>query len=139
MSKNINIKQRREDRENSFILIFEKLFSEDSIEEILSNAVLSRDLIVSDYAVEVAKGAYSNKDEIDEIIEKYARGWKISRISKVSLAILRLAIYEIKYLDEIPNGVSINEAVELAKTYANKDDPSFINGLLGSYARSLGE
>ena len=64
-------------------------------------------------------------------------GWKINRISKVSLALLRLAVYEMLYRDDVPVSVSINEAVELSKKYTVKDDTSFINGVLGAVAKSL--
>ena len=74
--------------------------------------------------------------EIDQIIETYAVGWKISRISKVSLAVLRLAIYEICYVDDAPTNAVINEAVEIARRYEEEDKVSFINGILGSFARS---
>ena len=69
-------------------------------------------------------------DEIDKIILSKLKNWSISRIAKIDLAILRLAIYEIKYVDSIPEKVSINEAVELAKMYGNNDSKSFVNGVL---------
>ncbi len=72
----------------------------------------------------------------DEIIEKYANGWKLSRIPKVNLSVLRLALCEIIYIDGVPENVAINEAVELAKKYSGKEDFSFVNGILGSYSRS---
>lgn len=79
---------------------------------------------------------YVKKQEIDEIIEKYAVGWKVGRISKVSLAVLRLAVYEIMNVDDAPTGAVINEAVEIARRYEEEDKVSFINGILGSFARS---
>ena len=78
------------------------------------------------------------KPEIDAIIEQYAVGWKISRISRVSLAVLRLAIFEILYVDDAPTGAVINEAVEIARRYEEEDKVSFINGILGSFARAQG-
>lgn len=71
------------------------------------------------------------------MIESKLKNWKLSRISKVSLSILRVAVYELKYMDDVPTNVSINEAVELAKQYANEDDYSFINGVLGAIAKEL--
>ena len=62
-------------------------------------------------------------------------GWTIERVSKVDLALLKLAIYEMKYADSVPDNVAINEAVELAKKYSSKDDASFINGILGAISR----
>lgn len=72
--------------------------------------------------------------EIDPVIEKYSVGWKIARMSKVAVAVLRLAVYEILYT-ETPVGVAINEAVELSKKYASKEDCAFVNGVLGSVAK----
>ena len=74
--------------------------------------------------------------EIDELINQYAKGWKTTRMNKVDLAILRLAVYEMKWDEEVPVGVAINEAVELAKRFSGGDSPSFINGVLGKIARS---
>ena len=67
----------------------------------------------------------------------YSKGWKTNRLPKVNLAILRLAIYEIKYVDDVPASVAINEAVELAKKYSGEGDYSFINGILGSVAKGV--
>lgn len=76
----------------------------------------------------------SHFDELDARIEKYSNGWKKERIGKAELAILRLAIYEVLF-DEVPDAVAINEAVELAKLYADEKAPGFINGILGKVAR----
>ncbi len=130
---------RRSAREQAFILLFEMSFSEDkfSLEQIKENAMDSRDVEFCEYAVKSAQYVNKNITEIDKIISSHLKkGWKISRISKVSLAVLRLAIYEMKYEDEIPIGVSINEAVELSKKYSI-DESGFVNGVLGSVSRDL--
>ena len=87
------------------------------------------------YITECVRGVYVKRQDIDAIIERYAVGWKVSRISKVSLAVLRLAIYEILYVEDAPTGAVINEAVEIARRYEEEDKVSFINGVLGSFAR----
>ena len=87
------------------------------------------------YIRQCVNGVYDEKHVIDSYIEQYAVGWKISRISKVSLAVLRLAIYEILHVEDAPTGVVINEAVEIARRYEEEDKVSFINGILGSFAR----
>ena len=74
--------------------------------------------------------------DIDEKIASMAKGWRIDRMSRTDLAILRLSTYELLYDPDIPEGVAINEAVELAKTYGGEDSPSFINGVLGGLART---
>ena len=88
------------------------------------------------YIISAFKGVYENVEELDSVIEKYLTNWTIDRISKVALAVLRLAIYEIKFMDDIPESVSIDEAVELCKKYSTTDDASFVNGLLGSMVRA---
>ena len=128
---------RREAREEVFILIFEKQFNSAPIEEILEIAEEVRDLKPDDYINTVFKGVYDNLEALDQIISEQAIGWKINRISKTSLCILRLSIFEIKYMEDIPVSVSINEAVELAKKYATPEDASFINGILSSVEKSL--
>ena len=125
-------------REQAFFLCFEMLFSDTDIEELADNAGDARDEFLCDYALSCAKGVREHQDEIDgRIGENLKKGWRISRISRVSLAILRLAVYEMLYLDDIPVSVSINEAVELSKKYTVQDDTSFINGVLGAIAKAL--
>lgn len=85
------------------------------------------------YIKEILFSMDEEQSKIDGYIEKYAKGWTVDRMSKVDLAILRLAIYEILYKEDIPYGVSINEAVELAKKYGNEKSSSFINGILGNF------
>ena len=128
---------RKQAREEAFILVFEKVFSGCSTEEILELAVEARDLEPNGYIKTVFSGVYDNIDEIDGIISENAIGWKINRISKTALCVLRLAIYEIKYMEDIPASVSINEAVELCKKYATKEDASFVNGILASVVKKL--
>lgn len=125
-------------REQAFFLCFEMLFSDTDIDELADNAGDARDEFLSDYAVSCAKCVKENSEAIDlRISSNLKEGWRISRISRVSLAILRLAVYEMMYIDDIPISVSINEAVELSKKYTVKDDSSFINGVLGAIAKEL--
>ena len=137
-AENRNDISRYKMREQAFFLCFEMLFSDTDIDELADNAGDARDEFLSDYALECAKGVFEHREEIDDMISKNLKaGWKITRISKVSLALLRLAIFEILYRDDVPVSVSINEAVELSKKYTVKDDTSFINGVLGAVAKSL--
>lgn len=122
-------------REQGFILIFEKLFNDEPVEEIISNAEESRELVVDDYALELVNGVEREKETLDALIESHLKkGWTLRRISKTSHALLRLALYEIKFVDEVPDSVAVNEAVELAKKYT-VDDSKFINGVLGAILR----
>ncbi len=128
--------KRRKSREQAFIILFEKSFNEDmSVDEILSIAVESEVIQEDKFMNKLVITADENIEIIDSEIEKNLKGWSKSRISKVSLALLRLAICEIRYFDDIPVGVSINEAVEICKIYGSDEDKSFINGVLGSVAR----
>ncbi len=124
-------------REEAFILIFEKYFNDCPTEEILELAADVRDLKPNDYIKTVFCGVFENLSELDGLISENAVGWKIERISKTALSVLRLAIFEIKFMDDIPSAVSVNEAVELCKKYATKDDASFVNGILSTVIKKL--
>lgn len=138
MSEN-NISRYKE-REQAFLICFEKMFTENSIDEISQCAEESREDNYSDFALNCANGVQENLEEIDALIKEHlARKWNIARINKVSLSILRLAIYEMKFIEEIPNKVSINEAVELSKKFSGEDEYKFVNGVLGAVSRDLSE
>ncbi len=126
---------RREARELAFILLFERSFSGETIAEILENAGEARDITGDAFAISLAEGAVAHTEEIDELISAFAHNWNRERLSRVSLSILRLAIYEMQWVEDIPVSVSINEAVELAKRYGGDADATFINGVLGGIAR----
>ena len=88
-----------------------------------------------EYILSLVNGVRLHQAELDAIVERYAQGWKIGRISRTALAVLRCALYEILYMPDIPPAASINEAVELAKAYDEPETVSFINGILGSFMR----
>ena len=87
------------------------------------------------YITRLVKGVDEHAAELDGYIAKYAKGWNFARIPLVASAIMRVAMYEILYMPDIPNGVSINEAVEIAKKYETPETVKFINGILGSFVR----
>lgn len=89
-----------------------------------------------DYMEKLVSGIEEHAGEIDSVVSNFAVDWKIERISRVDLAIMRVAIYEIKYASQ-PAGVAVNEALELARTYSTPEAVPFINGVLGSFIRSL--
>lgn len=130
---------RREAREQAFILLFEQAVTGEKMDDILHDATEARDFIPNSYAEAVAFGSEAYREELDQEISEHIRGWNLRRLSKVALALLRLAVYEMLFDSAIPASVSINEAVELAKTYGEKDDASYINGVLGSIAKKRGE
>ena len=125
---------RRKQREQAFYLIFQSQFNEDDSQAVALYSEYVEPL--GDWAVELYEGVKANRASLDEAIAAFSNGWRLSRISKVNLSILRLALYELKFEPETPPSVVINEAVELAKKYSGKEDSSFINGVLGAYLRS---
>lgn len=129
---------RKSAREVAFKVVFASNFQNEEInlEEIMI-ALLKENENIEDingedrkYIQEISSGVCEKVAELDETIEKHLKGWTMERICKTDLAILRLAIYEILYRDDIPNKVSVNEAVELAKSFSEENSPSFINGVL---------
>lgn len=129
--------KRSEMREQAFLLTFEGLFSSgqdiDEVIELYSENVEA----VSKYAKDVFVGVKGSKNELDEIINKYSKSWKAARLPKVTLAILYVALYEMKNVEDVADSIAINEAVELAKKYASSNDASYINGVLGAVSRGL--
>ena len=125
-----------EEREQVFILLFEKSFNpEFSADDIIKISVGDEIITETAYTKELFLSTVEKIDEIDSQISKYSKERSFDRISKVSLALLRLAVCEIRYFDKVPVGVSINEAVNLCKKYGSEDEYSFVNGILGSIAR----
>jgi len=132
--------KRRASREKAFALLFELSFQpEESIAALLERAFEGDDNPppADAFALRLAETAATHLQELDDTIAKRLKGWKLGRISRVSHALLRLAVCEMLCFDNIPVGASINEAVELAKVYGDADAPKFINGLLGTIAREL--
>ena len=89
-----------------------------------------------EYISKLVKGVYEHSPELDEYISKYTIGWKYSRLNRVAIAIMRVAMYEILYMQDIPNAAAINEAVEMTKHYEEPEVVSFVNGILGSFVRN---
>ena len=129
---------RRAAREEAVKLLYQlEIQKEDrdkQIEYTLNESMFSeRD---KEYISDVARGVFENVEYIDGMIEKCSKGWKLNRISKIDLSILRLSIYEMKFRNDIPYSVSINEAIELAKKYSTEESGAFINGILGRISSS---
>mgnify|MGYP005764599781 FL=1 len=124
---------RKKARDNAFKCIYELEFIKDkNLDDILLNCYEENNNSEGEkqYIQMVLKGVKENIEKIDNIILSKLKNWSLDRIAKIDLAILRLAIYEIIYVDSIPDKVSANEAVELAKTYGNNDSKSFVNGVI---------
>lgn len=133
---------RKKARDNAFKCVYELEFGmSESLDKILENCYEDNDNKPDEkeYIEMVLKGVKENLEEIDNIILSKLKNWSLERIAKIDLAILRLAIYEINYMDDIPVKVSANEAVELAKTYGNNDSKSFVNGVIAKVIESKEE
>ena len=130
--------ERRKAREAVMELLFEKEFNSDmTAEETYRLAEEARELENDKYLTETYFGVLDNISEIDETISMHAIGWKTKRMSKVSLSVMRIAVYEMMKTD-VPFSVSINEAVELSKKFDDDKAPAFVNGVLNAVADQLG-
>ena len=89
------------------------------------------------YIDKVVSGVANRAEELNDVIQKFSIGWDITRISKLTRTIMQLAIFEIRYVDDVPTGVAISEAVRIAKMYDGDDTGAFVNGILGAYTRSV--
>ena len=122
---------RKEAREEAFRLLFETEFrGEETPDAIFAISEENREVATNEYVRTVYFGVREKLEEIDAIIVRHSNGWKPSRISPVSRSAVRLCIYEMKYMDDIPNAVSLNEAIELVKKYDEPKMKAFVNGLL---------
>ncbi len=141
---------RRTAREITLCLLFNFSFNtEEKPDELLElyltyfpdaeNGIIPEEIRVDNYISKTYFGVTQKLSEIDALIENASKKWKPERISRVSRSILRLAVYEILYIDDIPEKVSINEAVELAKRFDDENGYSFINGILGNVVSGLSE
>lgn len=127
---------RHESREQAFALMFEKLFSPElPPQAIIDSKAELNEFIHDDFTETLFTVACEHLEEIDQLIRENLVNWSFDRLTKVSVAVMRIALCEMRYLDDIPLNVSINEAVELTKTYSGPEDAAFVNGVLGSIAK----
>lgn len=132
---------RKSAREEVMKLVYQMIMNKSSSEETLQNFYENQENELSledrDYITSCITGIQENIEKIDKYIEEYSKGWKINRISKVDLAIMRLSIYEMMERQDVPNAVSINEAIELAKKYSGEKSSVYINGVLGNIIKVM--
>ena len=126
---------RRESREAAFLTAFAATFEPETPSLPADTEQVETDI----FARQLLAAMNNHAEDLDAIIEKHLKGWTLSRVPRVSLVALRLALAEMLYGEEQKPGVAINEAVELVKKYGADDDYQFVNGLLGSVARERGE
>ncbi len=104
--------------------------------ELLGERVADGNPPVPDHAVRLVEGAVEQRVKIDALIEEHASGWSLDRLPDVDRAILRMAVYELLWVDDVPDAVAIDEAVELAKALSTDDSPAYVNGVLGGIVRA---
>jgi len=129
---------RRNDRFIAFTLVYERDFHNwQDLDEAAEYYIeeLGEDDCERAFIFNEIKGVLQHKADIDALVEKHSKDWDISRLNRVDLAILRLAIYEMRFSPEIHESIAINEAVELAKQYSSDEAGRFINGILGNISR----
>ena len=121
------------------ILFARSLGGEDTWEEVLEQSQARDELSDEDktFLENEVFGVERHREELDGLIDGYAKGWNLNRLTKVDLTLLRMGLFELLYLPEVPVGAAINEAVELSKRYGEDKSYSFINGILGTAAREL--
>ena len=138
-------------REIAVHLSYELSFTEKPVEELLDQRLTAESFETlsgedalyqeapgpkqAEYICRLVRGVAEHAPELDGYIAKYAKGWNFARIPLVASAIMRVAMYEILYMPDIPNGAAINEAVEIAKKYETPETVKFINGILGTFVR----
>lgn len=135
---------RRKLREYAFYIIFSLPFTKYTAKEALENihSVIDKEELEPEnfqYIEQTVLGVEENLEKIDAIIATYAKGYRLERISRTALAAMRLSIYEILFQKDIPENVSINEAVEIIKQFDSEESKKFSNGILGSFVRSKEE
>ncbi|MBC2351174.1 transcription antitermination factor NusB [Listeria welshimeri] len=123
--------KRREAREKALQALFQIELNEMSLDQAIKNIMEDEQ---DDYMEKLVEGVMANKAEIDAIIEPNLDNWRMDRLNKVDLSLLRLSVYEINYLDDVPNRVSLNESIEIAKIYSDEKSSKFINGVLANIA-----
>jgi N utilization substance protein B len=129
---------RHEAREQAFAVIFEKSFNQNaSFQEIIDGAQECELVKINGFAGSLLNIVEENLEKIDETIEESLVNWSLQRLPKVSLAVLRLAVAEILFNEDVPASVSVNEAVEIAKTFGSEEDASYINGVLSTIVKKI--
>jgi len=151
--KDKTMMNRRAARELALRLLFEMDFTGSTPSELLECLTPERftelkaedalytslpDDTQREYIATLLRGVYTHKAELDALVEKYAIGWRLNRISRMTMSVLRLSLCELQYVTDVPQATAIDEAVEFAKNYDSPEAGSFVNGILGSFVRENG-
>ncbi|MBQ4466213.1 MAG: transcription antitermination factor NusB [Oscillospiraceae bacterium] len=128
---------KRQCRENAFLILFEASLRDDAPDVLYQAAEEVGEIEVTDRVRTLVEGVLSQSEELDSIIASYSPKRAVSRIPRINLILLRMAIYEIRNIPETPVNVAVSEAVGISQKYTYQEDTAFINGVLGAFARSL--
>ncbi|MEU2349954.1 transcription antitermination factor NusB [Modestobacter sp. NPDC049651] len=127
---------RSKARKRAVDVLYEADLRSDDVLEVLRARVADGNPPVPDHTVRLVEGVVAQQPRIDELIEEHASGWSLDRLPDVDRAILRMATYELLWVDDVPDAVVIDEAVELAKALSTDDSPAYVNGVLGGIVRA---
>ncbi|WP_104165182.1 transcription antitermination factor NusB [Arthrobacter sp. SX1312] len=122
---------RSKARRRALDILFESAQRDMPALEVIRARREKTDMVIADYTVDVVEGVLERQEEIDEFLSTYSQGWTLDRMPAVDLMILRIGSWELLYNDDVPDGVAVSEAVELAKMLSTDESPKFVNGLLG--------
>jgi N utilization substance protein B len=126
---------RSKARKRAVDLMYEADLRGDDPVSTLAERVALADPPINDYTVELIEGVAAHRDAIDQMLSDYSEGWTLDRMPGVDRAVLRVALYELLWAEDVPDAVAIDEAVELAKALSTDDSPKFVNGILGRVLR----
>ena len=124
---------RHEMREAALLILFQMQLNSGTLEEIIEDCEETFELVHTKDSIKLVNGVIEHAEELTDIISKYSPSRAVSRISVINMVIMKIAIYEMKYCNNVPDKVAINEAIEFSKEYAEKNDVGFINGVLNAY------
>jgi N utilization substance protein B len=133
MPKGLSSRSRQ--RRRALRILFEIDINKSSLDEVLEGKSRAGEDAPGDFALDLVRGVEKQRPELDRIISDYAEGWDLERMPLVDRNILRMSLYELFYMEDIPSGATIDEAVELAKSFSTEDSGKFVNGVLGRVNR----
>lgn len=122
---------RSKARRRALDILFEAEQRDMAALEVIRARREKTDMVIADYTVDIVEGVLEHQEQIDEFLSTYSQGWTLDRMPAVDLMLLRIGCWELLYNDDVPDGVAVSEAVELAKMLSTDESPKFINGLLG--------
>jgi N utilization substance protein B len=125
------VSARSKARRRALDILFEAEQRDMAALEVIRARREKTDMVIADYTVDIVEGVLERQEQIDEFLSTYSQGWTLDRMPAVDLMLLRIGCWELLYNDDVPDGVAVSEAVELAKMLSTDESPKFINGLLG--------